>query len=87
VAALEGKRVVEVSCGAYHTSARTDAGRVYTFGAGSAGALGNSFILIINYYYYYYFNIYFYIYIYICSQDGSERAGIGRLDRIRGRRD
>ena len=40
VTALEGKRVVEVSCGAYHTAVRTDAGRVYTFGAGSQGALG-----------------------------------------------
>jgi alpha-tubulin suppressor-like RCC1 family protein len=40
VTALEGKRVVEVSCGAYHTAVRTDAGRVYTFGAGSLGALG-----------------------------------------------
>lgn len=41
VTALEGKRVVEVSCGAYHTAVRTDAGRVYTFGAGSQGALGH----------------------------------------------
>lgn len=41
VTALEGKRVVEVSCGAYHTAVRTDAGRVYTFGAGSLGALGH----------------------------------------------
>jgi hypothetical protein len=40
VTALEGKRVVEVSCGAYHTAVRTDAGRLYTFGAGSQGALG-----------------------------------------------
>lgn len=40
VTALEGKRVVEVSCGAYHTAVRTDAGRVFTFGGGAQGALG-----------------------------------------------
>lgn len=41
MAALEGKRVVEASCGAYHTVVRTDMGRIYTFGGGRHGALGS----------------------------------------------
>lgn len=41
VAALYGKPVVSVSCGSSHTACLTEMGRVYTWGAGTSGALGH----------------------------------------------
>lgn len=38
---LAGKTVVGVSCGATHTAAITDEGKVYTFGGGVSGQLGH----------------------------------------------
>ncbi|KAL6069919.1 zinc finger and BTB [Balamuthia mandrillaris] len=41
VTALEGRFVVEASCGFSHTAVITSSGLLYTFGAGSHGALGH----------------------------------------------
>ena len=41
VSALADKKVVAVSCGATHTAALTDEGRVYTWGGGVSGQLGH----------------------------------------------
>jgi len=41
VSALADKTVVAVSCGATHTAALTDEGRVYTWGGGVSGQLGH----------------------------------------------
>ncbi len=41
VASLADKTVVAVSCGATHTAALTDEGRVYTWGGGVSGQLGH----------------------------------------------
>lgn len=38
---LEGKTVVSVSCGATHTAAVTDDGKVFSFGGGVSGQLGH----------------------------------------------
>ncbi len=41
IAALQGKRVVHVSAGVYHSLALVDGGEVYSFGKGKEGQLGH----------------------------------------------
>ena len=41
VAALNGERVLMAACGAYHTAACTDSGKVWTWGQGRWGLLGH----------------------------------------------
>ena len=41
VEALEGKRVIQIACGSYHTVALTDAAELYTWGWGKNGRLGH----------------------------------------------
>eukprot|EP00752_Nemacystus_decipiens_P017544 g15723.t1 len=41
VEALEGHRIVQATCGSYHTAAVTDKGELYTWGGGMYGKLGH----------------------------------------------
>lgn len=40
VKSLEGRGVIDVQCGAYHSAAVTNAGEIYTWGPGGGGRLG-----------------------------------------------
>ena len=41
VAALKGIKIIQVSCGDFHTAALSDQGEMFTWGKGSDGRLGH----------------------------------------------